>query len=86
MQNSLNSEFCERYAGYISLYGETAINAKWMSGNNKLVLLKNSTLFDYEDGNKEFGGYGIGCNFVYSKNRFEVHPILLLREIKSLFQ
>lgn len=80
----LNSDYCEKYAGYISLYGKQVLNLNWYSGGKKLIPLNNTTLFWHEDGNKEFGGYGIGCNFVYTKGIFKSRPLLLLREIKEL--
>lgn len=86
VQKIINTRFCELYAGYISLYGETAFSSQWSSGNARLISLYNSTLFDYEDGNKEFGGYGMGCNFIYNGKEFEVRPILMLREISRLFK
>lgn len=85
VQKMINTKFCETYAGYISLYGETASRCNWSSGVAPLTSLHNSTLFDYEDGNKEFGGYGFGCNFIYNGKEFEIRPILMLREINKLF-
>ncbi len=82
----LNSDFCEHYAGYISLYGKSVQKIKWRSGQKNLVPLNDCTLFSAEDGNCEFGGYGMGCGFVYYNNTFESHPILILREINEIMR
>lgn len=80
----LQTDFCELYAGYISLYGSELSRLNWHSGKNSLIVLSETTLCDAENGNFEFGGYGKGCNFIYHKGNMKAHPILLLREIQGL--
>lgn len=86
VQILLDSEYCEHYAGYISLYGKSVQKKNWYSGKNKLIALLDSTLFSEENGNKEFGGYGAGCGFLYSNGTFFSHPILLTREICCIME
>lgn len=80
----LQTDFCELYAGYISLYGVELSRWNWHSGKNSLIVLSETTLCDVENGNLEFGGYGEGCNFIYHNGQMKVHPILLLRDIQKL--
>lgn len=86
VQILLDSEYCEHYAGYISLYGKSVQKKNWYSGKNKLIALLDSTLFSEENGNKEFGGYGAGCGFLYSNGAYFSHPILLTREICCIME
>lgn len=80
----LDTDYCEKYAGYISLYGKRILDLSWFSRSIKMIPLDNTTLFWHENGNKEFGGYGIGCSFVYTKEGFKSKPLLLLREIAEI--
>lgn len=86
IQKYLNSKYCEQYSGYISLYGKSIQKKDWHSGKNVLIQLENCTLFSEENGNKEFGGYGIGCGFLYKNGHFFSHPILLSREINRIME
>lgn len=77
----LTTRTAKCYKGYLSIYGNKldieALNIEHLN----MVVLDNTTLFNYENGNIEFGGYGMGCSFVISHRNIRVHPILLLREI-----
>lgn len=86
IQKYLNSKYCEQHSGYISLYGKSVQKKDWHSGKNVLIQLENSTLFSEENGNKEFGGYGIGCGFLYKNGCFFSRPILLSREINRIME
>lgn len=86
VQNYLDSAYAERYAGYISLYGTSVQQRIWCSGKNALIPLEDTTLFFEENGNQEFGGYGLGCGFVYENGIFDPHPLLLLREINRILE
>jgi len=85
IQQYLDADFCQKYAGYISLYGACLREYVWKSKEIPLVPLYNQTLFSAEDGNTEFGGYGKGCNFVMTDGKFAVKPILILRELFDIF-
>lgn len=73
----------ECYKGYVSIFGSDSDVKSLNLGEHGLIVLKNQTLFRYEDGNAEFGGYGEGCSFVMHNGKKEIHPILLLREISE---
>lgn len=73
----------ECYKGYVSIFGTDSDVKSLKLGEHGLIILKNKTLFEYEDGNAEFGGYGEGCSFVMYNGKKEIHPILLLREISE---
>lgn len=89
IQNYLDTQFCELYSGYISIYTSAQsteyIGYKWKSGDNILIPLINHNLLEEENGNKEFGGYGKGCSFVYKNGVIKAQPILLLRALNDLF-
>jgi len=79
----LSTSFAKEYAGYISEYGNSAYGiGKELDPN--LIELKNETLFTAEKGNQEFGGFGMGCNFIYKGGKYRNSPILLSREIREL--
>lgn len=86
IQTYLDSKYCEQYSGYISLYGKSMQKRCWYSGKNALIPLADRTLLSEENGNKEFGGYGIGCGFLYKDGCFSSHPILLSREINRIME
>lgn len=85
IQDYLNLKFCKRYAGYISLYGESLKIYQWKSSGVQLIQLYNQTLISAENGNEEFGGYGEGCSFVMHNGVIVAKPILILREIHNIF-
>lgn len=71
------------YKGYVSVFGADSDIDLLKLGEDGFIILNNKTLFRYEDGNIQFGGYGEGCSFVMYNGRKEIHPILLLREISD---
>lgn len=77
----LTTAFASQYKGYISIFGKDVYESIQSYKDLGLITLHNSTLFDYENGNKEFGGYGVACSFVATNKTIHTHPILLLREI-----
>lgn len=79
----LSTKEAECYKGYVSIFGIDLDIDLLKLGENGLIVLDNQTLFRYEDGSVEFGGYGEGCSFVMYNGMKEVHPILLLREISE---
>lgn len=79
MYFSTNEAEC--YKGYVSIFGTDSDVKSLNLCEHGLIVLHNKTLFRYEDGNTEFGGYGEGCSFVMYNGKKEIHPILLLREI-----
>lgn len=84
IQSYLHTPYCEKHAGYISIYGKDIYHENWCSGKNKLIPLYEKTLLHTEDGNNEFGGYGLGCSFVSNQGEIKSHPILLSREIHNI--
>ena len=81
IQLYLSTEDAMRYKGYVSIFGNASEIDSIKTSSKDLIVLKNETLLDYEDGNKEFGGYGEGCSFTLAEGKMNAHPILLLREI-----
>ena len=79
----LSTKEAECYKGYVSIFGNDSDVGMFRLNETGLVVLNNQTLFEYEDGSIEFGGYGEGCSFVMYNGREGVHPILLLREISE---
>lgn len=79
----LSTKEAECYKGYVSIFGNDSDVGMFRLNETGLVVLNNQTLFEYEDGSIEFGGYGEGCSFVMYNGTKEVHPILLLREISE---
>ena len=71
------------YKGYISVYGSNKDIDLLEFSKQRLIVLRNETLFEFEEGNKEFGGYGEGCSFVMANGKKNIHPVLLLREISE---
>ena len=49
------------------------------------VISINQTLFDIEDGNQPFGGYGERASHVYFKGETQCRPLLISREILKAF-
>jgi len=81
----LNTSTAKLYRGYISFFGTVGDSNNVIEAEYKIRVLRNGTLFDQEDGNEEFGGYGEGCSFVAHNGKVEVRPILLLRDLHSIF-
>ena len=80
----LNTDKAKCFQGYISVFADSydmSIFLSTIREIDNLIILKNVTLLEYEDGNVEFGGYGEGCSFVYANGKVDIHPILLLREV-----
>lgn len=75
----LNTEEALALSGYISIYTKSESTSNFELYN--LKLLTNKSLFDYEDGNTEFGGYGMKCSFVYYNGKIIAKPILISNEI-----
>ncbi len=64
-------------AMYASVFGE-------IPGKHRIrrtVLLENRTVLDIEQGNTAFGGFGPRANFVSSRGKVTVRPVLISREI-----
>ncbi len=80
----LDTDFSERYAGYISLYGSNSEDL-YKAKDVPLIALNSQTIFTFENGNTEFGGYGVGCNFIYNDNKLVAKPILISREICNIY-
>ena len=49
------------------------------------VVAVDQTLFDIEDGNQPFGGYGEKASHIYFNNILEKRPILISAEISNAF-
>ena len=77
----LTTPTAKKYKGYISIFGNVSDANAINKLNLDLIILRNCTLFDYEEGNLDFGGYGEGCSFVSVNKEIVAKPILLLREI-----
>lgn len=77
----LTTKIAKCYKGYLSIYGKKLDIQTLNVEHLNMVVLDNTTLLNYENGNMEFGGYGMGCSFVIAHGNICVHPILLLREM-----
>lgn len=64
-----------------SVYGGEEI-AKYLV-ENKIIVARNQTFFDIENGNRPFGGYGIRASHVQFMGSVVARPILVSREIKN---
>lgn len=67
------------YAMYISVFGNLPINCTIPNS----VILNNEILLDIENGNEEYGGYGVKANFVADGRNIAAHPVLISREISN---
>lgn len=85
IQRYLSTPKAMLYKGYVSVFGNMAEANAISKLGLELNILRNSTLFDHESGNLEFGGYGEGCSFVYSNRNVTSKPILLLQDIKNWY-
>ena len=67
------------YTMYVSVFGDFKLYE--CLGNS--IILNEKNILDFEDGNKEFGGYGNKASFVYKNNKMISSPILVSREINK---
>lgn len=67
------------YAMYVSVFGETDYESKIRNS----VILKNRSILDVEEGNKPYGGYGPKANYIISRGKTHVRPLLISREIAA---
>lgn len=74
--------FLERAMG-ASIYGED-IQGICDFLSKKHVISTNQTLFDIEDGNKPFGGYGPMANYISYQDQLHIKPILLSEVVSEL--
>ena len=74
--------FIERAMG-ASIYGDDVQKLYQVLSRKHLVSV-NETLFDIEDGNKPFGGYGPMANYVSYKKELHIKPILLSKMVSEL--
>jgi aldehyde dehydrogenase (NAD+) len=81
---SYDDEEALKYELSQNFYRERAMGASLYGGGSLIDFLKlhhsvsvNATLFEIEDGNKPFGGYGPMANYVYCNKQLKAEPILL---------
>ncbi|WP_405099461.1 aldehyde dehydrogenase family protein [Oceanobacillus sp. FSL H7-0719] len=74
--------FLERAMG-ASIYGEE-VEEIYQELSRKHVVSVNQNLFDIENGNEPFGGYGPMANYVSYKNQLHIKPILLSNVVYEL--
>lgn len=74
--------FLERAMG-ASIYGED-VQELYEFLSKKHVVSINQTLFDIENGNEPFGGYGPMANYVSFQNQLHIKPILLSKTVNEL--
>lgn len=70
------------HAMYVSVFGDA--NVDGVVGNS--IVLRNATILDVEQGNREFGGFGNRASFVAVGRRVESRPILISRDIQEFVQ
>lgn len=74
--------FIERAMG-ASIYGYNHQDLV-ESLKKKHIVSENQALFDIEDGNKPFGGYGAMANYISYQNNLLIKPILLSKTLNEL--
>lgn len=74
--------FLERSMG-ASIYGENVENL-YQELSRKHMVSVNQTLFDIENGNEPFGGYGPMANYVSYQKKLYIKPILLSKVVHEL--
>lgn len=74
--------FLERAMG-ASIYGED-LQSLFQELSRKHIVSVNETLFDIEDGNAPFGGYGPMANYVSYMKKLHIKPILLSKMVSEL--
>ncbi|MBN8828946.1 MAG: aldehyde dehydrogenase family protein [Sphingobacteriia bacterium] len=78
----LSNDHSLEHAMFLSVFGEETLSE---SLHNYYCISKNQTIFEFENGNYPFGGYGIKANFVKSENISVGKPILISKEIANHF-
>ncbi|CAN5179098.1 hypothetical protein BH09PAT3_BH09PAT3_2420 [soil metagenome] len=76
----LSKPFMDR-GMYISVFGD---NPKLEAKLTFVQLLKNVIVNDVEQGNQQYGGFGIHANFLLYGDKTVVHPILISRDIHEM--
>lgn len=76
----LSKSFYRDRAMGASLYGSDSL-LDFLSEHHSVSF--NATLFDIEDGNKPFGGYGQMANYVFANRRLKSAPILVSQVISD---
>lgn len=82
LKAELNKGFYKERAMGASVYSNDALADFLMSNHTVSV---NSTLFDIENGNKPFGGYGPMANYVYYQRQLTIAPILISQVVSDFF-
>jgi aldehyde dehydrogenase (NAD+) len=82
LMRELDSSFYKDRAMGASVYGSSAL-ADFLRTNHMVAV--NQTLFDIEDSNQPFGGYGQMANYVFHKRRIKAAPILLSQVVCDHF-
>lgn len=49
------------------------------------IVSENLSLYDIENGNQPFGGYGLQANYVCHQGQFTSRPLLISKEVSALF-
>lgn len=80
--SELDSSFYRDRAMGASVHGSPAL-AEFLRGNHMVAV--NQSLFDIENGNQPFGGYGQMANYVFHARRVKRAPILLSQVVGEHF-
>jgi aldehyde dehydrogenase (NAD+) len=81
LKDELSGAFYKDRAMGASVYGNDSL-AEFLRPNHMVSV--NATLFDIEDGNSPFGGFGPMANYVQYRGRLKVAPILISQMVADL--
>lgn len=74
----LKNKDCWDFRMYLTIFGD-----KLGIDDGGYIVLKNKILLEFEEGNKEYGGYGKKANFICFENKSVSKPILISKEIHN---
>lgn len=80
LRDELDKDFYKRRAMGASVYGSERL-ADFLRPRHTVSV--NSTLFDIEDGNSPFGGYGSMANYAYYQGEMKIAPILISQVVSN---
>lgn len=83
LMRELSKDFYRDRAMGASLYGDISLET-FLRANHTVSL--NATLFDVEDGNSPFGGYGSMANYVRYQGKLKIEPVLISKAVADLIR
>jgi aldehyde dehydrogenase (NAD+) len=84
VRDYLSTSTAQNLNGYVSIYTNKTSDEDWIKNYHKQVLV-NESLYVFESANKEFGGYGKHCSFIFRNGKMQIHPLLISKEIARAF-